>query len=393
MRIALRTSGGRGEYELAGRQGAIGIDQVSNKPFYYEITPGLVLPGGVSALRAQGKPRLRKVRKNDRSTTHPPLLLAAILLLPKPKRQLRETHGTVLLMHDAYSVSAIRIDIADIQAASVVLRPTDLLLQNADGLSQRIVFAERMARITRLWNRAAGRVGPLAELIRNHMDAVMEDSPSHRNIESFADAIAESLDTDGDMLPLAEAQLGIEPIDEMPFEGQEEEIIGEFGENDPQTQIQARLERIKQWREVVLRGAEGARFRREIRRHYADQCLFSGDTLPKLSVTGSAGVDAAHILPWSTHDIHTADNGICLNKMCHWAFDAGVLRLTFDRPAKVYVLDIPQAVQVAATAAGFSMDYFKRLAGPIQRDRLPDNHDHWPKPEHLVELNKFMFPA
>lgn len=39
MRIALRTSGGRGEYELAGRQGPVGVANLFDLDLRFELTP------------------------------------------------------------------------------------------------------------------------------------------------------------------------------------------------------------------------------------------------------------------------------------------------------------------------------------------------------------------
>ena len=47
--------------------------------------------------------------------------------------------------------------------------------------------------------------------------------------------------------------------------------------------------------------------------------------LPRTSVNASAGVDAAHILPWADYDLDHVCNGICLCKHHHWAFDEGLL--------------------------------------------------------------------
>lgn len=42
MRIALRTSGGRGEYELAGKQGEIAASSLFDHPLLYELTPEII---------------------------------------------------------------------------------------------------------------------------------------------------------------------------------------------------------------------------------------------------------------------------------------------------------------------------------------------------------------
>jgi predicted restriction endonuclease len=124
---------------------------------------------------------------------------------------------------------------------------------------------------------------------------------------------------------------------------------------------------------------------------YDYQCAFSGQRLPKLEVTESPGVDSAHILPWSTHEINSVRNGLCLSKQCHWAFDQGILRLTFDEPSRTYLLDIPDKIRRAAQKTKFDLEYFDALSGPIAEARLPKNHAHWPSPAYIDELNQFVF--
>src|SRR4051812_8972634 len=145
MRIALRTSGGRGEYELAGKQGSVHASDLFNKELCYELTPSIVLPGRAIATRVQGKPRIRL--EDQQTTTHLYRLLAGVLLLPKPKREFKQTHGAELLKREAYSMTAIKVDVSDVQAAKAVIRPTDILLENADKQQEKIIFAHRMGRI------------------------------------------------------------------------------------------------------------------------------------------------------------------------------------------------------------------------------------------------------
>jgi hypothetical protein len=109
MRVALRTSGGRGEYELAGRQGNIVASELYGKNLFYELTPEIVMPGRAAAVHVQGKPRIRLA--DMVTTTHLYRLIAAVLLLPKPKREFKETGGEELIKRECYSITAIKIDI------------------------------------------------------------------------------------------------------------------------------------------------------------------------------------------------------------------------------------------------------------------------------------------
>ena len=391
MRIALRTGGGRGVYELAGNQGETSASDLFNREIFYELTPQIIIPGRAMASRLQGKPRIRL--DDTKRTTHFYRLLAAVLLLPKPKREFKTTHGEQLLKFEAYSMSAIKVDVGDTDAHKVVLRPTDLLLANADDLEETVVFAQRMSRIARLWEAASSQDTPFAQLVRNLHQAILAPDPDYKAIERCAQDISDALRTDGDPLPLAEEELGLDVgwRGEPRIESQTQQL--EFGVKDEISPQEARIQRVKQWRQQAVRGSAGNKFRKEVSDSYDYKCIFSGLRLPRLEVTESAGVDSAHILPWSTHDINSVRNGLCLNKQCHWAFDEGVLRITFDATSNLYVVEVPRKVRSAARKKSFDLNYFESLEGPIPTSRLPKNHNLWPSPKYIEELNRFMAGA
>lgn len=390
MRIALRTGGGRGVFELAGRQGQTHASDLFGRQIFYEFTPSIVVPGRAAASLLQGKPRIRL--DDQKETTHFYRLLAAVLLLPKPKREFKTTHGGELLKFEAYSMTAIKVDVGDISSKKVVLRPTDLLLETADKLQLKVEFEPRMARIMRLWETAESENTSLALLLRAHMQAVLATSPNHKAIEHCAESISRLLQTDRDPLPIAEQQLGVTDLPQQSPPGVPSQFThqAEFGVEDDVSPNEARIKRLKAWRQLAVRGAGGSKFRREVASAYEYRCLFSGQRLPRLQVTDSAGVDVAHILPWSTHDINSPRNGICLNKLCHWAFDEGVLRLRHDQSTHLYILEVPDEVRSAATQEAFDLAYFENLTGPVPVSRLPKNELAWPSPKYLTELNRAM---
>ena len=394
MRIALRTGGGRGVYELAGHQGDLNASHLFDREISYELTPGIVIPGRAIASRLQGKPRIRLEDKHR--TTHLYRLLAAVLLLPKPKREFKKTHGNELLRFEAYSMTAIKVDVGDISSNMVILRPTDLLLENADSLQAKVEFAHRMSRIARLWEAASKQNTPLAQLVQNLQEAIQTPNPNYKAIERCAQAISDAFQTDGDPLPTAEQILGVSDAQQEPpplVKPTQFTHQANFGIEDDTSPGEARIERVKQWRQQAVRGSTGSKFRREVATSYEYRCLFSGQRLPRLEVTGSAGVDSAHILPWSTHEINSVRNGLCLNKQCHWAFDEGVLCLTFDKSSGTYLLGVPDRVREATKESSFDLEYFDALTGPIDVSRLPKDHALWPSPKYIEELNRFMFQA
>ena len=193
------------------------------------------------------------------------------------------------------------------------------------------------------------------------------------------------------MLPLLENQFGISSPSALLISNISAEVREEdFAEEVHIDAAEARIERVRQWRLAAVRGASAGAFRTSVREAYDSRCLFSGQRLPRIEATSTAGVDAAHILPWSRYDLDATKNGLCLNKQCHWAFDEGLFRLSFDNAVNAYVLSIPKSVQLAAKAAKFDLASFEAVVGPIPQNRLPAHKAQWPSKQYLEELNRFL---
>lgn len=389
MRIALRTGGGRGVYELAGSQGTYRASDLFNREMFYELTPDLVVPGRAVPDVRQGKPRIKL--NNQRNTTHFYRLLAGLLILPKPKREFRTTAGDTLIGFETYSMTAIKVDVGNVDVDKAVVRPTEILLENFQGLKKSLSFIDRMARVMEVWRVASEQDSPLASLLRAHKDALYAEDIDHKDVEKAAKEIFKYLDTIYDPLHRIESDLGISKITETE-EGAPIDSTKDFGMKDAISPEAARIENIRRWRKIAVRGAEATKFRAEIKKIYRDTCLFTGQRLPKLDVISSAGVDAAHILPWARYGVNTVDNGICLSKQCHWAFDAGVVKLAFDRSRNQYVISIPDAVSTQSAQHNFSLDAYQAMVGPIPRERLPLKSDYWPNSSYLDAFNQAMFP-
>ncbi len=60
-------------------------------------------------------------------------------------------------------------------------------------------------------------------------------------------------------------------------------------------------------------------FRKAVVTAYAHRCAFCGVRV--LTAAGHTIVDAAHIVPWCESRNDAIGNGLCLCKLCHWAFD------------------------------------------------------------------------
>lgn len=67
-------------------------------------------------------------------------------------------------------------------------------------------------------------------------------------------------------------------------------------------------------------------FRKAIVTAYEHRCATCG--IRMLTPQGHTAVDAAHIIPWAESQNDDIRNGLCLCKLCHWAFDELLIMVT-----------------------------------------------------------------
>jgi hypothetical protein len=386
MRIALRSSGGRGEYELTGSHGAVAASDLFDHQLDFQITPELIIAGRHQPLRVQGKPRIRLL--DQRQDRHAYAVLANVLLLPVPIRELRQTApGTDFVRDGGYSITDIDVDLVRANGGAE-LRPTRLWLSNSEGLVRSVEFAERMATVQAAWAAARETEGRLAVLVRRHEAAV--EGGTHLEIGSAASAVRAEVGTETDVLPVVAALLGV-GLDHPPPDGGVvvERVPEEEGQEvDP---AEAVRQTISKWRKQAVRDAAGRRFSEAVKAAYDYCCVVSSHRYPKLDSAVSAAVDGAHILPYRRYDLNEVVNGLCLCKICHWAFDNGVIRIDYRKTRRQYVMSIPKAVRREARANRFDLSFFEQYEGPLARARLPQAEALWPSPRYLEELNNQLF--
>jgi putative restriction endonuclease len=112
-------------------------------------------------------------------------------------------------------------------------------------------------------------------------------------------------------------------------------------------------------------------FRRAIVNCYEHRCAMCGIRI--VTPEGHTAVQAAHIKPWSKFKDDEIPNGMALCRVCHWAFDEGLMGVDDD-----YGILISRQMSSARNAAGFLMTLSGRsLIRP--RDEVL-----WPDPERLA---------
>jgi len=77
-------------------------------------------------------------------------------------------------------------------------------------------------------------------------------------------------------------------------------------------------------------------FRRAVVTAYNHRCALCGIRMQ--TSQGHTAVDASHIIPWSENHNDDPRNGLALCKLCHWAFDEGLMTVS----GKYQVITSPQ---------------------------------------------------
>lgn len=393
MKIAFRTSGGRGEYELAGRQGKNSVVDFSGYHFDFQISPHILVPGKCSLQINGGKPRLRL---DDAQATHAYRWLSALLLLHKPNRVRVEnpSHTASFDFSAGYQISGIRVDVIAKAEEHLYcqLRPTILEVHQGE-ITEFLSVPERISRIQNVLE----NLDKLPEVISKSLSEFQEgflNPESHKKLETLRDAVYAAISIDNPQAKPVDALLYLEsligegkPISEDVIA---EVVEGNDGEDDQRSDIQIRADYVRTWRMVAERGHKGRKFSKSVLDAYDSRCLITGRQLPKTRANTIPGVDAAHILPWAKYDLDRVANGLCLAKTYHWAFDAGIVRIAFDSKANVYVRTIEDATRKILFQEGFDLEDFDQNLGVIPEDRLPKNKSLWPDPKFLDEFNKLL---
>lgn len=165
--VRWRSSGGRGEFEyvpsdsLLDRQIQLFLEDLN-----------LTIPTEVYGMKAQGKPRLRKLDSNNRRKLHLPQLVMAMARLPSPARE-DLTHTVAFpLRSGSFVMDEMDFEIIEDDGITATLEPLRVSIRNSD---YRIDLQDRISAIaTDLANIGGIRSQhpELAEAIERHGDAL-----------------------------------------------------------------------------------------------------------------------------------------------------------------------------------------------------------------------------
>ncbi len=271
MRIALRTSGGRGEYELAGRQGDVHSTSFSGLELFFRLSPALSFSTRSAVNLSQGKPRIRLLDGGEGRPSHSYLLLAACLLMPRPKRELAVcTARAPGLVDNDYSITSIAVDVDEVSEHKVFLRPTSIWIGNSSGKKRRISISSRLRTVASLWEWAGENPSELATQLISHREAV--HGGLHDQMQRARNAIVSPFANQQDCLPelcmatISECDTGLE--EDVSADGDVTEEEKDWGS------LEARRRNIREWRLLAYKGARGRKFRESVREAYGSTCAF-----------------------------------------------------------------------------------------------------------------------
>lgn len=326
MHIGFRTSGGRGEYEVVGSQSGYTAAMMEGWSFYMRWPDGVVRDTGLWLDPGDsGKPRLRSLMKPKIQIGR---IVSSMLLLPAPRRDVKTTtSGWPVIMESKYSVTQVGFGL-DSEFTDVTVRvtfvPSWVELSNRSD-TDAIGVAARWARIQAVYDLISELPATVQPEVVKHRDYLASGQVVDGSLARIVKAICSGLlahpdsgyVSGHDPLPALERLVRIEPPDEV------EPALpppNELSEDEPEINVRS----AHQYRMAKMRGSAGRAFSEAVRGAYHNACAICGAEFGGIDGVRS-GIDAAHILAWSKHDLDVVSNGIALCKLHHWAFDAGVM--------------------------------------------------------------------
>ncbi len=113
-------------------------------------------------------------------------------------------------------------------------------------------------------------------------------------------------------------------------------------------------------------------FRRIVVKAYDHRCALCGVRI--ITPEQHTVVDAAHIVPWSKSQNDDIRNGMALCKLCHWAFDEGMMGVSQE-----YNVITSRQIGIDPNVPGFMMTLSGRGIIP------PSDQAFWPAQQYLAE--------
>jgi hypothetical protein len=328
-----------------------------------------------------GKPRLRS-QLDDRFQIG--RMVAAMCLLPDPRRGYDGAGADLpTVIAKRYVLSRLGFGSETEFSAAVdmvTIDPTFINLEDAGEVVVSIGIASRWDRVAAIYQAIPAMPPLLGAALAQHRDYMASGQTVTKALTTIVTQLGKAVaQVHGphapghDPLPALERLLGIEAP-----EGPTLPAPDKLGEDEPEVSARSAV----QYRLAKARGPGARQFSVAVRHAYQHRCGFCG--LMFGGVHGiSPGVDAAHILAWSKHDLDVVSNGISLCKLHHWAFDAALL-------LPQWISDGTYALRLTTLAEHFPHETRQRLVASngmvLPADWLPTETAMRPSKTYLQRL-------
>lgn len=194
--IRWRSSGGRGEFEY------VPADTLEDRSLNLYFEPlNLTIPTEVRGVKAQGKPRLRKLDKNNRQKLHLPQLVMSVARLPHPAREDTTHKASFPLENKSFVMNEMHFDVIDDDGITVTLAPLWVSVLHSDF---HIDLQDRFQAIAADLNNISivrAKHPALADSIQKHGNAIMAE----QNTASISTATDEVLKLQAEIFGMTNA--------------------------------------------------------------------------------------------------------------------------------------------------------------------------------------------
>lgn len=303
--VRWRPSGGRGEFEHVPSN--VLLDRLV-------VVDPLVLPGArirtdVTGVKRSGKPRLRRAEPNNRSILNLPQLVAALALLPDPRRA---DQGSISLplQPKGYLISSIRFR-ADLSHAGVaVCIPDRLQILHYPGEVDLLVRLKRVAALLT----TQSVIPESARGVVSRYFKIIQSGVASAELRAIADELIDWISTDAIALDILD-----EPSEGFPLGGNSEisQVVhfNELGADETRRRLKNhfRIDRSKKLREAKLKW-----FDEKYGRIYCENCEF--DFYKKFGERGRGFMEVHHKVPLAgllPNTITYLDDLLLLCANCH----------------------------------------------------------------------------
>jgi len=389
MRISRRTSGGRGEYEISeSAPNGLTPRDLFQRRIFLVFNDDWVVDTGIQLTNQGGK---RRVRRLDAGIQLQRQVAAALMMPHSVRADAPLGRGMPILQANRYAIEDMEVTGAElIGDGAVRLTLGEIILLNLSHHAEQLGLAQRIANLDHVWTNRDQLPEALATLVDAHRTLTRSGQPvpeeAERVVEGIQRAVTENA-ADLGILYRSEGQDALPDLLASLSEPPPAPPIAVADVDPDETEIRCRT--VKEWKRwAASRGAASARFRQAVRQAWNSTCAVCGLHLPATSHNTSAGVDAAHILPWADYDLDDLCNGICLCKHHHWAFDEGLILIRAEKG--VYSIEVPadMAQAILAENSAFGLASLSNFAGPIPEARLPRRREDRPSPRYLELLRE-----